>query len=158
MMYMAEMKLQYTQFMVNDKQMPEIDIPPEVAYVISYIQLIAFSGMGKNASSETRAQAIFPIEDVIINMKIADFCYPLKSAIMLFLEHIYFDVEKDMNEDFIGQVWAIVEYVADDLQKFVEVMQRSKRQGGAAMARGGAEGGTLDLVNEMGSVEELNKV
>lgn len=45
--------------MSDDKLMPEIDVTPEVSYTISYIQLLGFSGMGKNANCETRAQAIF---------------------------------------------------------------------------------------------------
>lgn len=71
--------------MSDEKLMPEIDVPPEVSYTISYIQLIAYSGQGKNANCETRAQAIFPLEDVITNLIYADFCYPLKSSLMFYL-------------------------------------------------------------------------
>jgi hypothetical protein len=65
--------------------------------------------------------------DVISNLNLADFCYPLKSALMFFLQHIYFDIEKDMNEDFQLYVWEIIEIIIEDLLKFVEVMQRNKR-------------------------------
>jgi hypothetical protein len=83
--FMAEMKQQYFEFMNDDKLMAEIDVPPEISYVISYIDLISSSGIGKNSSTETRAQALFPVKDVIMNLKLADFCYPFKSALMFFL-------------------------------------------------------------------------
>lgn len=36
-----------------------------------------------------------------------------------------------MSEDFTMSVWQVIEIIVNDLQKFVEVMQRSKRsQGG----------------------------
>ena len=40
---------------MDEKLMAEIDVPPEVSYTITYIQLIAFAAQGKNASCETRA-------------------------------------------------------------------------------------------------------
>jgi hypothetical protein len=52
---MAEMKTQYLEFMSDEKKMAEIDVPPEMSYVINYIQLIACATQGKNASCETRA-------------------------------------------------------------------------------------------------------
>lgn len=121
---MAEMKQQYFEFMNDDKLMAEIDVPPEISYVISYIDLISCSGIGKNSSTETRAQALFPVKDVIMNMKLADFCYPFKSALMFFLKNIYFEIEKEISEDFSMNVWQVIQIIIDDLQKFVEVMQR----------------------------------
>ena len=49
---------------------------------------------------------------------------------MFFLNHIFFDIEKEINEDFQLAVWDVIEIVIDDLTKFVEVMQRSKRIAG----------------------------
>jgi len=47
---------------MNDaKLLAEIDVPPEVSYTISYIFLISYSAQGKNASCETRAQAVFGV-------------------------------------------------------------------------------------------------
>jgi hypothetical protein len=40
---MAEMKQQYYEFMLDDKLMAEIDVPPEVSYTITYIKLIAYA-------------------------------------------------------------------------------------------------------------------
>lgn len=34
------MKQQYLEFMNDDKLMAEIDVPPEISYVISYINMI----------------------------------------------------------------------------------------------------------------------
>ncbi len=65
-------------------------------------------------------------------MKLADFCYPLKSSLMFFLQNVYFDVEKDIGEDFTKCVWQVLDIVIDDLIKFTEVMQRQKRAAGGA--------------------------
>ena len=94
------------------------------------------------------------MQDVITNLKLADFCYPLKSSLMFYLQHIYFDIEKDMNEDFSMSVWSVIEIVIQDMTKFVEVMQRSKRSaggGGAGPSRGAvAVTGAGDISGEMG--------
>jgi hypothetical protein len=83
--FMAEMKQQYSEFCNDDKKMAEIDVPPELSYTINYIELLANCAMGKNATCETRAQAEFPIEDVIENMRLAEFCYPFKHALIYYL-------------------------------------------------------------------------
>ena len=127
-MYMAAMRANYAEFMdPSSRLMEEINLPPEMAYTMQYMSLVAASGMGKNAQCETRAQALFPMEDLICNMKQADFCYPLKSALLTFLEHIYLDTEKEIGEDFLNQVWSLISVLEKDLQKFVKVMQRQKR-------------------------------
>ena len=72
-------------------------------------------------------------------MKIADFCFPFKASLIFFMHHVYFDIEKEVTEDFTKVVWQIIEIVVEDLIKFTEVMQRSKRAagGGGHMGRGG---------------------
>ena len=62
------------------------------------------------------------MEDLIFNMRKADFCYPLKSALLLYLEHVYLDVEKEVGEDFLNQVWQLLLQLQIDMEKFVEVM------------------------------------
>jgi len=37
--------------------------------------------------------------DLIENMKMADFCYPLKSSLVYFMDSIYFEIEKDVSDD-----------------------------------------------------------
>ena len=102
MLSMEEMRDSYQQFLKNPYLLAEIEMPPEMCYTMMYIRLIAMSGMGKNVQCETRAQALFPMKDLIANMEMADFCYPLKTSILLFLEQIYLDTEKDIGEDFIN--------------------------------------------------------
>ena len=119
---MEEMRDSYEQFMKNPSLLAEIEMPPEMCYTMMYIRLIAMSGRGKNVQCETRAQALFPMKDLIINMETADFCYPLKTSILQFLEEIYLDTEKDIGEDFQNQVWNLITSLEKDLLKFVEVM------------------------------------
>lgn len=127
MLYVAEMKHQYLQFLSDEKLMPEIDLPPEMQYSITYMTIISQCGKGKNATSETRAQALFTMHDLIENFKMCDFCYSFKSSLVQYLNNIYFDTEKQMSEDFISQAWQIIDLIIQDLQKFIEVMQRSRR-------------------------------
>ena len=108
--------------------------------------MLAHAGMGKNSQCETRAQAKFPMVDLIDNMKLSDFCYPLKRSILMFLQHIYLDIEKDIGEDFIGLVWKLIEILVNDLDKFVKLMQRQKR--GAKMSRGNLQ----NSINYEGSI------
>jgi hypothetical protein len=72
-------------------------------------------------------------------MQIADFCYPFKSALLFFLQHVYFDIEKEVTEDFTKVVWQVLDIICEDMLKFTEVMQRSKRAaagGGGGPSRG----------------------
>jgi hypothetical protein len=135
---MQMMEDQYVNFMGDEKMMAEITIPPEMSYTMAYMSMIAYSGMGKNAQCETRAQAKFPMEDLINNMQLADFCYPLKSSILQFLQHIYLDIEKEIGEDFINQVWKLIDLIVLDMEKFVKIMQRQKR--GSKIARKPVDG------------------
>ena len=64
--------------------------------------MVASAAKGRNAQAETRAQALFPMEDLIFSMQKADFCFPLKSALLVYLEHVYLDVEKEIGEDFLN--------------------------------------------------------
>lgn len=41
---------------------------------------------------------------------------------MFCLQHCYFDVEKDIGEDFSKSVWQVLDIVIEDLIKFTEVM------------------------------------
>lgn len=64
------------------------------------------------------------MKDLIQNLETADFCYPLKSSMLLFLREIYLDTEKDIGEDFTNQVWGLIGRFETDLLKFVETMQK----------------------------------
>ena len=65
---MEEMRSDYAEFMSEESKMPEIVLPPEMSYTLQYLNLIASSGIGKNIQCETRAQALFPMKDLIRNM------------------------------------------------------------------------------------------
>jgi len=61
------------------------------------------------------------MDDVIVNLKIADFCYPLKQALVFFMESIYFDIEKEVSEDNIERIKQFVNILSNDLERFVEI-------------------------------------
>lgn len=60
---------------------------------------------------------------MIENLKLAQFCYPLKSALIFFLHNVYFETEKTVSDDFISQVWTIIDLIIKDIKNFIEVMQ-----------------------------------
>jgi len=60
-------------------------------------------------------------------MRLADFCFPLKSALVYFMDSIYFDIEKDVSDENIQKMFAFMEIVATDLERFVEIQTRVKQ-------------------------------
>ena len=68
-----------------------------------------------------------PIDDIIENMKLADFCFPLKSALVYFCDQIYFDIEKDISDENMSKMTSIIEMIAQDLDRFVEIQNRQKQ-------------------------------
>lgn len=102
-----------------------------------------------------------PMKDLIQNMDLADFCYPLKTSILIFLEQIYLDTEKEIGEDFANAVWGLISRFEKDLLKFVETMQKLKRKSnGAGIQRakiapylGGSEGDIAELMSHTQSGE-----
>ena len=103
-----------------------MQIPPELSYTIEYIKLLAVSGEGKNAATESRAQEKLPIDDILANMKLADFCYPLKSAIVYFMDSIYFDIEKDVSDENINKMFDFIQEISKDMKNFNEIQMRMK--------------------------------
>lgn len=57
-------------------------------------------------------------------MKLADFCYPLKNAIVYFMDSIYFDIEKDVSDDNINKMYDFIQEISKDLKNFVEIQTR----------------------------------
>ena len=98
-LYILEMKNAYSEFMNDDRYVQEIQIPPELSYTIEYIKLLAYAGEGKNGGTETKAQEKLPVQDILENMNLADFCFPLKSALVYFMDSIYLDIEKDISDE-----------------------------------------------------------
>jgi len=126
---MLEMKNLYKDFMKDDKYLQEIQIPPELGYTIEYIKLLATGGEGHNSTTEAIASDRLPIDDLISNLEIADFCYPLKSSLIYFMDRIYFDIEKDITDDNIVKMFKVVQMINDDLEKFFEIEMRVRAAG-----------------------------
>lgn len=59
-------------------------------------------------------------------MQLADFCFPLKSALVYFMDSIYFDIEKDVTDENIGKMYDFMQIISVDIEKFIEIQQRNK--------------------------------
>jgi hypothetical protein len=62
-----------------------------------------------------------PIHDLIKNLDMADFCYPLKSALVYFMDSIYFDVEKEVSDENIIKIQKVIHIIYGDIRKFLEI-------------------------------------
>lgn len=129
-LYVLEMKHAYAEFINDERYVQEIQIPPELSYTIEYIKLLGYCGEGKNAGTETRAQEKFSLGDIIVNMNLADFCFPLKSALVYFMDSIYFDIEKDVSDENVQKMHEFLHIVEQDLNRFIEIQTRTKQSQG----------------------------
>ena len=75
---------------------------------MEYIRLLGQCGEGKNSVTESIAADKMSLSDCIENLKMADFCYPLKSSLVYFMDNIYFDIEKDVSDENVQLMWTIV--------------------------------------------------
>lgn len=119
------MKRQYAQFMIDGKLLREIQIPPEVSYTIELIEILATSVKGNNLTTKAIASQRMPIEDLISNLEMADFCYPLKSSLVSFMDSVYFDAENVKTDDDIDKIFKVVTMIEADLTKFLEARMSS---------------------------------
>jgi len=62
-------------------------------------------------------------------MEMADFCYPLKSSLVFFMDSIYFHVEKDVSDENIAKMQKLIQIIYLDLEKFLDIQQRVKSKG-----------------------------
>ena len=62
-----------------------------------------------------------PLHDLIKNLDMADFCYPLKNALVYFMDSIYFDVEKEVSDENIVKIQKVVTIIYQDIRKFLEI-------------------------------------
>jgi len=95
-----------------------------LSYTIEYMKLLGHCGEGKNSVTEGIASDKLSIDDLIENLRMADFCYPLKSSLIYFMDTIYFDVEKDVTDENIAKMNMVVEIIAEDLERFIRIEQR----------------------------------
>ena len=90
----------------------------------------------------------------------ADFCYPYKSALVNFLDSIYFDIEKDVSDENISLMWEAIKIINQDVEKFLEIQQRLKSQKGGTMANNTAKKTVVDKTeddNPEGLFVDINK-
>ncbi len=92
-----------------------------MSYTIEYIKILAFTAEGKNGITETRCQEKFPVLDILENMKLADFCYPLKSALVYFMDAVYFDIEKDISDENIKRFFSFINIISVDIERFLDI-------------------------------------
>jgi hypothetical protein len=102
------MKNTYAEFTVDEKFLQEIEIPPELGYTIEYIRILGICSEGKNSLTESIASDKLSLSDLIANLRMADFCYPFKNALVSFMDAVFFDVEKDFSEENISKMWDII--------------------------------------------------
>ena len=60
-------------------------------------------------------------------MTIADFCFPLKSAIVCFMDSFFIFEKKEFSDENYHLVYGFIELIYKDLQRFVELKQKIKR-------------------------------
>ena len=99
-------------------------MPPEVCYTMEYIRLLGRCGEGKNSVTESIASEKMSLGDCIENMKMADFCYPLKTSLVYFMDSIYFEIEKDVSDDNVAKMWEVVQIILEDMTKFIDIELR----------------------------------
>jgi len=88
------------------------------------MKLLGHCGEGKNSLTEGIAADRLSIDDLIENLRMADFCYPLKSSLIYFMDTIYFDVEKDVTDENIAKMNMVIEIIYEDLEGFIRIEQR----------------------------------
>lgn len=127
-------------------------IPPELSYTIEYIKLLSHCGEGKNSTTEAIASEKLCIDDLIANLEMAEFCYPLKKALVYFMDSIYFEIEKDVTDDNVDKMKRVIEIISDDLEKFIEIEQRVKQ------AKGNMGGAKRALAMNEEENDDLEKI
>jgi hypothetical protein len=80
------------------------------------------------------------IEDITENLRLADFCFPLKSSLVQFCDAVYFDIEKDVSDENIFKMTNIILIISTDLERYIEIQNRQKQsqantQGGKSNKR-----------------------
>ena len=86
---------------------------------MEYVRLLGQCGEGKNSVTESIAAEKMSLFDVIENMRMADFCYPFKSALVYFMDSIYFEIEKDVSDENVQMMWDVINIIYDDMEKFI---------------------------------------
>lgn len=155
--YMGEMLISYSDFMSDPRFLQEIPIPPELCYTIEYLKLLANCGVGYNSTTEAIASEQFPLEDGIENLKIADFCYPYKTSLLIFIDSIYLDIEKETSDENVIRIKTVIEIIRQDLEAYIGVQQRVAANKGGGAKRLAVAAPTDEENEQMDIKVDINK-
>ena len=72
-------------------------------------------------NNESVKNAWSSLRDILENMKLADFCYPLKSALVYYMDAVYFDIEKDISDENIKRFFNFINIISVDLERFLDI-------------------------------------
>lgn len=97
----------------------QIILPPEIDYLNSLLRIMAYACEDKNAVTESKAQVSFTLDDIVFLYDRAEYCWQLKTSVLLFFYHVYLDTEKKMKEEKI-QLKTLFEMMARDMAYIVE--------------------------------------
>ena len=82
---------------LNDKKL--VNLPSEIDYLISLMNVLASACEDKNVQTESRCQSIMPLKILRDLYMKSGVCWSLKMAILFYLYHVYFDTEIEMDEE-----------------------------------------------------------
>ena len=86
----------------------------ELDYLCTLLDTLSVATEGKNSITESKCQALFPLETLKELYALAKECYMLKFSIVSFFYHSYIDTEYDLTES-DSSLNELIKYMADDL-------------------------------------------
>jgi len=89
-------------------------------------------------------------------MKLADFCFPLKNALVYFMDSIYFDIAKDVSEENIQKMINFIVIISNDLERFVEIQARIRQSKGAKNTKAGKRAVADQVQGNDGALDNIN--
>ena len=68
------------------------------------------------------------LDDLISNLGMAQFCFPLKSSIVSFVNNVYFDIEKDVADEDMAKMHTIITHFNNDFEMFHKLQESLNRE------------------------------
>jgi hypothetical protein len=96
-----------------------VDLPDELIYALSLIDVMTMSAWDKSGQAELICQSLIPLSLFETLFQITNKLWPLKKSLILFFLHVYLDIEFTMNEDEVV-MWKCVEMIRNDLKWIYE--------------------------------------
>lgn len=87
---------EFTQSLKNGKII--LDIPIDCDFFCQKLMVLAYACEDKNDAAESRCQTFFPLQKILYLMENTEKFWYLRKYILMFLYHVFFDTEKDINE------------------------------------------------------------